>query len=80
MQKGDLAFLPSQVTLKQIDENTNTPHTYFKTKKPCHVVVLQELDNYYNVLFEGETWTVAGHCLYPIMEKENGNSQTYRGV
>jgi len=77
MQKGDLAFLPSEVILKQFDKDTTAVSKYCKTQKPCHVVVVQEFDKCYSVLFEGETWTVPEKCLYPILEKENGNSQTY---
>ena len=80
MQKGDLAFLPSQVILQQFNDNTNTPHAFVKTEKPCHVVVLRALESSYNVLFEGQTWTVPEGCLYPIMEKEDGDSQTHRVI
>tara|TARA_Y100000296_G_C5161522_1_gene252149 strand:+ start:611 stop:844 length:234 start_codon:yes stop_codon:yes gene_type:complete len=75
MIKGDLAYLPSEVSLVQY--NNGSLFKYCITQKPCHVVVLNdEKNHHHDVLYEGEVWNVAERSLYPIlMEEDNGDSQ-----
>ena len=46
MKKGDLAFIPSEVTLKQFKKENGALHKYYTLKKPSPVVVLKEVDNF----------------------------------
>ena len=80
MKKGDLAFIPSEVTLKQFKKGTSALHKYYTLKKPSSVVVLRALDNCYEVLFEGESWVVKQNSLYPMIGRENGDSKIDRSV
>lgn len=80
MKKGDLAFIPSEVTLKQFKKENGALHKYYTLKKPSSVVVLKEVDNFYEVLFEGESWVVKQNSLYPMIRRENGDSKIDRSV
>ena len=80
MKKGDLAFVPSEVVLKQFKEGTNALHKYHVLKKPSSAVVLKQLDNFYEILFEGESWIVNQTSLYPMTRRENGYCEIDRGI
>ncbi len=80
MKKGDLAFIPSEVMLKQFKKDSTALHKYHILKKPSSAVVLKQLDNYYEVLFKGESWIVRQASLYPMTRRENGYCEIDRGV
>ena len=80
MKKGDLAFIPSEATLKQFKKGTTALHKYHILKKPSSAVVLKEMDNYYEVLFEGESWIINQNSLYPMTRRENGDSKANRSI
>jgi len=87
MKKGDLAYIPSEVTLRQFDrgKRKQTPYLrrYFKTEVPASVVVLGtgESSGNYQVLFRGETWMVEKKNLYPITRSsQNGDSEVDRSI
>ena len=80
MTKGDLAFIPSAVTLKQFKKGTTALHKYHTLTKPSSAVVLGAMDNCYEVLFEGESWIVNQNSLYPMKRRENGDSEADRSI
>jgi len=80
MTKGDLAFIPSAVTLKQFKKGTTALHKYHTLTKPSSAVVLGAIDNCYEVLFEGESWVVDQNSLYPMTRSEHGDSQIDRSI
>ena len=72
MKKGDLVHIPSEVTLYQFDNsNIDTMKTvakYKKTKKPVRVLVIEEMkvDNWYKILYDGETWYANQNDVYEL--------------
>ena len=80
MTKGDLAFIPSAVTLKQFKKGTTALHKYHTLTKPSSAVVLGAIENCYEVLFEGESWVVDQNSLYPMTRSEHGDSQIDRSI
>ena len=80
MKKGDLAFIPSEATLKQFKKGTTALHIYHILTKPSSAVVLKEMDNCYEVLFEGESWIINQNSLYPMTRRENGDSEADRSI
>ena len=69
MKKGDLCYIPQDVTL--MDEFYNTPSGYFKTLKPQTAIVLEESqkDTWLKVFFQGGEWFVLKNEVYPIKEE-----------
>ena len=71
---GDLAFLPSDLTLLQFstDNSFTSPQRWVRTSKPAHVLFLGEQNDtpYCLVLYNGETWSVPRHEIYPIGEQQ----------
>jgi hypothetical protein len=83
MKKGDLVYIPSEVTLYRYNDSQGVLSDYIKLEKPSSAVVLDDEYGTCSVLFRGQTWFVSGKHVYPlnkdfIMEEENGNSQIDR--
>ncbi len=72
MQQGDLVHIPSEVTLYQFEEpDKNTMKTvarYKRTNKPVRVLVVEglALDNWYKILYDGETWYANQSDVYHL--------------
>ena len=60
--KGDLVFVPSQVTLLQFESSPyhrgDAPNKWIKTEKPSLAVVEADLDPYCKILYKGQYWFV----------------------
>ncbi len=63
--KGDLVFVPSQVTLLRFDHDSNSrdaaPNGWFKTEKPSHAIAVgceKGWEPYYKILYKGQYWFV----------------------
>ena len=73
-EKGDLAWIPSDNTLTQLNNN-ETISKWIKTTKPAHVIILDSrIGSYYLVLFEGERWLARKIDLYelgPVKKDKN---------
>jgi len=66
--KGELAFLPSDITLLKFKSDNSSPvDRWVKTDKPCHVLVVDKHDDntYTKVLYDGECWMARKQDLYP---------------
>ena len=72
MKRGDLVHIPSEVTLYQFEETCPDPMKtvarYKKTNKPVRVLVVEEgaVDNWYKILYDGETWYANRNDVYNL--------------
>ena len=69
LTKGDLVFIPSEVTLLQFQHNADSkdehPNKWLKTEKPVHALLAKnEKGYYYKVLYEGQYWFVDKSSVY----------------
>ena len=69
LSKGDLVFIPSEVTLLQFDHSLRSkddhPNKWMKTKKPVHALLaVNEKGSYYKILYEGQYWFVDKNNVY----------------
>ena len=83
MKRGDLVYIPSEVTLYRYNNSQGVLSDYIKLEKPSSAVVLDDEYGTCSVLFRGQTWFVSGKHVYPLdnatfMEEKNGNSQIDR--
>jgi len=70
--RGDLLYLPANVTLYQFDEGWigketgAKPRRHTNTEKPINVLVLNRTGNsdYVEVLFESQPWVVLKRHVY----------------
>ena len=68
--KGDLIYVPSNVTLLQFDwkeeEEVKPSFTkrFLSTTKPKRALLVKEFDSYYKILYEGEYWFVERQDIY----------------
>ncbi len=71
INKGDLVFVPANVTLLKIGPQ-GYPYRIFNTHEPKHVVVLEAKveDVYCSILYEGERWNAPTSELYEIISQE----------
>jgi len=83
MKKGDLVYIPSEVTMYRYNNNQGVLSDYIKLEKPSSAVMLDDEYGTCSVFFQGQTWFVSGKHVYPLdkdflTEEENGNSQVDR--
>ena len=83
MKRGDLVYIPSEVTLYRYNNSQGVLSDYIKLEKPSSAVVLDDEYGTCSVLFRGQTWFVSGKHVYPLdndtlTEEKNGNSQIDR--
>lgn len=67
LQKGDLVYVPSDVTMCKFDKNV-VAYKYLKTEVPKSVLLVGEnvLDKWYPVLYNGEQWYVEERNLFEL--------------
>ena len=75
--RGDLLYLPANVTLYQFNEgwigkdSGAKPRRYEKTEKPINVLVLSSRPpDYVEVLFESQPWVVLKRHVYKTGEEK----------
>ena len=63
--KGDLVFIPSQVTLVQFNHDSysrdEAPNKWFRTEKPSHALAVgyeKDWEPYCKILYKGQYWFV----------------------
>ena len=76
-QKGDLVYIPSEVTLYQFDENAGiedrTVIRYKKTKTPTPALMTGiNKSGYCQVLYDGEQWSAMERDLFELIEANHG--------
>ena len=64
-KKGDLVYVPSQVTLYTNDEQ-GAVKKIMKLSKPTSLLVTDEMSNSYEILYEGEKWLVNKNMTYEV--------------
>lgn len=70
-KKGDLVWVPSNITLLQLDEEENTVLDWIKTSKPNNMLVINEKSGpYYHVLFRGQKWSARENDMYEVTEED----------
>jgi hypothetical protein len=70
-KKGDLVWVPSNITLLQLDEKENTVLDWIKTSKPNNMLVINEKSGpYYHVLFRGQKWSARENDMYEVTEED----------
>jgi hypothetical protein len=60
LKKGDLIYIPSEVTLYEKPSSCG-PRDYKKTQEPTQALFLGKLDqreNYFKIFFEGQQWCI----------------------
>ena len=76
-QPGDLAYIPSDVSLIQHNDNGGVCN-YFTTTEPQYVLVLNSEDRKgkhtyaCEILFKGQTWSAKPVDLFTVDINENG--------
>ncbi len=69
IRKGDLIYIPQDVDMWHVKENTSNVN-YFKTDKPITAVFLEmEAFNTCIVFANGQERAVALKCIYPMEER-----------
>jgi len=69
MKKGDLCYIPQDVTL--LNQRESAPSGYIKTLKPQAAVVIDNMaDAWIKVFFQGREWYVARREVYPVEEEK----------
>ena len=58
MRRGDLIYIPSDVMLCKFGLDGATVSSYLKLSKPIHLLIMEEEDALYKVLYEGQNWYV----------------------
>ena len=66
-KKGDLAFVPSGLTLLQFAEEKSVKK-FVTTKAPSSVIIVENEAHspYCSILYDGERWYVPRIDIYPI--------------
>jgi len=73
-KKGDLAYLPSNTKILQLDQH-GAPIRYHKTEKPHNVLIVGESvksGQGWPILLDGERWLCNQTNLFPIPEVTHG--------
>ena len=70
-RKGDLIYIPSNVTLLQFDNTEEgkkpsfaNPKRFLSTTKPRQALLVKQSDLYCKVLYDGEYWFVESRDIY----------------
>ena len=59
---GNLVYIPSSTNLLQYEKSS--PIKVFKIESPTNLLVLEEEDSKFGVLFQGEVWYVDKKKVY----------------
>ena len=72
-KKGDLVFIPSDVTLLQFDHDSKSrdeaPNKWLKTKKPAHAITVDHekgWEPYYKILYGGQYWFTNKENIFEV--------------
>ena len=67
MNKGDLVWIPSEVSLIKFNNLKDKTVIKFKLlETPKHAVLIGEESVYYEILYEGEKWYVPKREVYDV--------------
>jgi len=70
LKKGELVFLPSDITLIKMKDGDNASiHSWTRTKEPRHALVVgTKMDTYVEILYDGASWLARPIDLYPLIK------------
>ena len=63
VKRGDLVYLPSEITLFKFNEGGGASHTT-QTPKPMTTAFVSREDNLCEVLYNGEVWSVEANKIF----------------
>jgi len=70
-KKGDLVFIPSDVTLLQFNHDSHSrdeaPNKWIKTEKPAHAITVEHKKGwapYCKILYNGQYWFTNEENIY----------------
>jgi|TARA_Y100000401_G_C8162419_1_gene144931 hypothetical protein len=66
LDKGDLVYVPSSVTLYCPDDHGNIKK-YVKLNKPTNLLITSVSDKTYEVFYEGQKWIVHKDKTYEVL-------------
>ena len=71
LEKGELAFLPSESTLIQFNKKPSSVSSsavkkFITVAEPAHVLIVDQREPYYRVLYKGEYWLARKLDIYPM--------------
>ena len=64
LKKGDLVYLPSEVTLYKFDKGETFTSRSTTTSKPMTTALVNQVDNLCEVLYNGEVWSVETNNIF----------------
>ena len=64
LKKGDLVYLPSEITLFKFDEGATFANRTTTTPKPMTTAFVSRGDNLCEVLYNGEIWSVETNNIF----------------
>ena len=64
LKKGDLVYLPSEITLYKFDKETTFTNRSTTTSKPMTTALVNREDNLCEVLYNGEIWSVEANNIF----------------
>ena len=64
LRKGDLVYLPSEITLFKFDKEAAFTNRTTITPKPMTTALVSRDDNFCEVLYNGEIWSVETNNIF----------------
>ena len=64
LKKGDLVYLPSEITLFKFDEGASFANRTTTTLKPMTTAFVNQANNRCEVLYNGEIWSVEANKIF----------------
>tara|TARA_Y100000310_G_C20670213_1_gene809844 strand:- start:2169 stop:2384 length:216 start_codon:yes stop_codon:yes gene_type:complete len=64
INKGNLIYVPSDVVLCKYDKKNHYVSEYVKIESPVHLLVTENTDDLYEVLFKDQRWYVKKAEVY----------------
>ena len=64
LKKGDLVYLPSEITLFKFDEGASFANRTTTTPKPMTTALVNQVNNRCEVLYNGEIWSVEANKIF----------------
>ena len=64
LRKGDLVYLPSEITLFKFGKDAMVANRMITTSKPMTTALVSQVDNLCEVLYNGEIWSVETNNIF----------------
>jgi len=71
LQKGQLVYIPSGVTIVRYDKNHNPSHI-FEVEKPTHVLLVKTPKNgEVGLHYDGDVWYAKANDILPLVKERS---------